>query len=385
MRRIAVVGGIMMKIIQEKVFRASILTIPGIGSQRLRQLIAYFGGAAEALEAPAGAFSELAHLVWVKEFLQHRVELNPERLQERLQREGISLVMPGEFVYPYLLAECADAPPVLFYKGVLQEQKEGIAVVGARKASPYGKAAASFLAGGIAREGYAVVSGLARGIDTAAHQGALEAGGITWAFMAGGLDTIYPYENKELANSIIEKGALLSEYPPGIPPEPGQFPARNRLISGSSRGVIVVEAAEKSGALITADYALEQGREVYAVPGPIFSELSRGTHQLLRMGAKVTEDMRDVLSELAPFTPESRLAEVPACLEGMTRVRSKGMMQTESKWAEILGCLSDVPLHIDRLAALCPLPAQGIALGLLELQLAGEVLQLPGQHYVLQR
>lgn len=378
----------------EKVYRAAILTIPGIGSQRLRQLLALFGTAIHAWEAAIESFSVLENTAWLNSFLSNREKINIDKVRSNIEKQQISLAMLGEDHYPSLLAECPDAPPVLFYKGYLTTKQEGLAVVGARRATAYGKAAAHYIAKAVVESNYVLVSGLARGIDSAAHKGALEAGGITWAFLAGGLDQIYPSENARLAMSIIEnKGALFSEYPPGMPVEPGHFPARNRLISGSSRGVIVVEAALKSGSLITVDFALEQGREVFAVPGPIFSEQSKGTHQLLRMGAKLVADKEDILSELPKKITEYHINEyhineyhIDDCnLFSDIEKKVVSNNDVDIEWIKILDCLSDIPLHIDRLTTLCNIPAQEIALGLLELQLAGKIIQLPGQNYVLNR
>jgi DNA processing protein len=373
---------------EEKIFRAAILNIPRIGSRRLRQILAFYGSARNAWETRKMSSSELGDNSWLKDFFQGREKIEPEKVGLRLKKESISLVALGEEEYPCLLAECSDAPSLLFYKGVLKRNQEGLAIVGSRRATPYGKAAASYLAKKLVESGYVIVSGLARGIDTAAHQGALEGNGITWAFLAGGLDTLYPAENCSLAQQIMEKGALISEYPPGIPAEPGHFPARNRLISGSSRGVVVIEAAQRSGSLITADFALEQGREVFAVPGPIFSEQSRGTHNLLKMGAKLVAEKEDILSEL-PLSPKGNTETMVKpnhenCRDDIP-LTGKANNETEKNWETILRYLSDLPLHIDRLTALCPLPAYEIALGLLELQLAGKIAQMPGQYYVLDR
>ncbi len=380
-------GGEGVDFSREKIMRAVILGIPGIGSQRLRHLIAIAGSAEKAWIMEPQAFGTFGESEWVKDFIRMRRRVDPVIMAERLRKEGISLVMLGEDLYPYLLAECADAPPLLFYKGTLTPKVEGLAVVGSRRATPYGKAAAQYVARAIVENNYVVISGLARGIDTWAHKGALEAGGKTWAFLAGGLDNIYPPENRELACIIMQNGALISEYPPGFPPEAGQFPARNRLISGSSRGVIVVEAAQRSGALITVDFALEQGREVFAVPGPIFSEQSRGTHQLLKMGAKLVSDKEDIFCELPCATSQNSIVakdSKPGVSLKMDSPPSTGSGE-EDDWDEIMEYLSDVPIHIDRLTTLCSLPPEAIALGLLELQLSGKIIQLPGQNFVLQR
>jgi DNA processing protein len=373
----------------ENILRAAILHIPGIGSGRLRQLLAFYGSAKTAWEDKNNSVPVLSETAWFLDFCQAREKIDPGKIALRLEEKAISLVSLGEEHYPFLLAECPDAPPLLFYKGVLEAGQEGIAVVGSRLATPYGKAAASYLAKNIVKNGYVVVSGLARGIDTAAHRGALEGNGVTWAFLAGGLDAVYPAENLPLAHSILENGgALISEYPLSSPAEPGRFPARNRLISGAARGVIVVEAAQKSGSLITVDFALEQGREVFAVPGPIFSEQSKGTHRLLKMGAKLATEAEDIFQELPPGS-SSRLNRKLVSNSNLSRPLGKAEKDRGDKpiekWQEILACLSDLPLHIDRLTVMCPLSAQEIALGLLELQLAGKIIQMPGQHYVLNR
>lgn len=388
-----------MDLEKEKLLRATILTIPGIGSQRLRQLIALYGSAQNAWEAEADADVGCKNTSWLREFVHKRATSDPAAVEQSLKRQGILLVMLGEQHYPCLLAECSDAPPVLFYQGHLKPGQEGLAIVGSRRATPYGKAAAVHFAKAVTEENYVVVSGLARGIDAAAHQGALEAEGVTWAFLAGGLDNIYPPENIGLARRILQKGALISEYPPGVPSEPGLFPARNRLISGASRGVIVVEAAQRSGSLITVDFALEQGREVFAVPGPIFNLQSKGTHQLIKMGAKLVNDKEDIFSELVSSSFRGKHLEKEAAEEQKFRNQLKKLKEVTknpvddndsprpswNQWKPILELLSDSPLHIDRLTVLCALPPQEIALGLLELQLAGKIIQLPGQNYVLNR
>ncbi|ADY56565.1 DNA protecting protein DprA [Syntrophobotulus glycolicus DSM 8271] len=382
-----------MECAREKIARAAILTLPGIGSRRLRYLLALFGSAIQAFDAAEERFPSGNRPSWMNVFQQSRKKLNLDELEQALSDQEILLVMPGEENYPPLLLECSDAPPLLFYKGMIDSGREGLAVVGSRRPTAYGRSAASCLAGQLAGKGYVIVSGLARGIDSAAHKGALEAGGLTWAFLAGGLDRIYPPENRKLAAEIIENGALISEYPPGRPCEPGQFPARNRLISGSARGVLVVEAAQKSGSLITVDFALEQGREVFAVPGPIFSEMSRGTHQLIRQGAKLVENVEDVLAEIKMEneTLYSMKKEYEQSAQGQNIEKQKNGntlfdhldMKTEN--LQLLDYLSDVPLHIDTLALNCSMSPHTIALGLLELELQEIVKQLPGQYYVLAR
>lgn len=375
---------------QEKLIRASLRTIKGIGSQHLRQLIAYFGSAAQAWEAPQSDYPiGLQQEKWISEILKARKGIDPQKIGDALTKQGIRLITPHEKEYPGLLAELTDAPPLLYYRGQLKGNTEVVAFVGARKATAYGKSAARVLAKDAAAKGIVIASGLARGIDTSAHQGALDAEGITWAFMGCGLDQVYPRENQRLADNIVNRGALISEFTPGTPPNATNFPARNRLISGCSLGVVVVEAAEKSGALITVDFALEQGREVFAVPGPIFSSFSRGTHQLIRQGAKIVETIGDIFNELPTIlemrsgssTRENRVSK-KAC-DGQNKAQ-EGQKESESH-ALILQQLCDVPLHIDQLVINSTLAVSEISLALLELQLGGKIIQLPGQHYVLAR
>ncbi|CAA7602562.1 DNA protecting protein DprA [Acididesulfobacillus acetoxydans] len=429
---------------REKRFRAALRAVPGLGSRRLRQLIAVFGSAEAAWQAPARAFTDWK-AAWVSEMLDLRKKILPERVAEELDRAGIRLVAPAERSYPKLLAELADAPPLLYFKGHLSEGQEGLAIVGSRRGTPYGKAAAEFLARKVAERGIVIVSGLARGIDTSAHKGALAADGVTWAFLGNGLDTIYPPENRKLAEAVLEKGALVSEFTPGTPPDGGHFPARNRLISGACRGVVVIEAAAKSGALITADFALEQGREVFALPGPIFSEMSKGTNHLLRQGARIVDEVDDIWAEIPVWQkgggagrepgrgPQFAARREAACCgsapgksaanrqsalvqlelnidepgdakgRGAPHVSAAGREEgrgalgrgcskgrgpggaVDPAQAEILEQMSDLPIHIDQLACRVKMAVQELPLLLLELQLAGVIEQLPGQLYVLAR
>lgn len=370
-----------MEIKQEKIVRAAFRTITGVGSQRLRQLIAYFGSAVKAWDAPTSRyFQAFKQEKWIKEILRVRQNIDPREIEEALNKLGILMITPDEPDYPSLLAELADAPPLLYYRGNLRGDAEVLAIVGSRQATAYGKSAARVLARDAAAKGIVIVSGLARGIDTAAHQGALDSGGVTWAFLGCGLDRVYPPENRRLAEDILVRGALLSEFSPGSPPNAVHFPARNRLISGCSRGVVVVEAAEKSGALITVDFALEQGREVFAVPGPIFSPMSRGPHHLLRQGAKIVEGIEDIWNELPAWS--NRVGQISLNKE---RLSNETVPFDGRDHVSILQQLSDIPIHIDQITIHSSLPVTSISLALLELQLGGKVIQLPGQHYVLAR
>ncbi len=378
----------------EKRVRVALRLVPGLGSTRLRELIAVFGSAQAAWEASSEAFSIWGNVAWVQQLLKLKRELSLVRVQEELEKKGIQTVIPEEGSYPRLLAELADAPPLLYYRGQLGEGQEALAFVGSRQATAYGKAAAEFLAKEAASRGVVIVSGLARGIDSAAHKGALAAKGVTWAFLGSGVDIVYPQENLRLAEEILQQGALISEFVPGTPPQPTHFPARNRLISGCARGVVVVEAAKKSGALITVDFALEQGREVFAVPGPIFSELSQGTHHLIRQGARIVDDIEDIWAEFPDFQRSVGTVgkDNTSTITGETGQPGGAGLQGKdrplsltSEQKSLLGILSDIPLHVDQITLQAPVVAEKIPLLLLELQLTGQIIQLPGQRYVISR
>jgi DNA processing protein len=268
-----------------------------------------------------------------------------ERLREASTRDisgalraidecGIWLLLDTSPLYPAALRAIHDPPVFLWVRGTLDERDEvAVGIVGTRRVSEYGRGMAQRLAGDLARAGVTVVSGLARGIDTAAHRGALEAGGRTLACCGCGLDIVYPGENRALMDAIIQNGATISEFAPTTHPEPWHFPARNRIISGLSAGIVVVEAAERSGALITADYAMEQGREVFAVPGNALKPQSRGPHGLIKQGAALVESAQDILEALdaraLPFEPAARSVPPPAL--GASTSRRSASRATDSK------------------------------------------------------
>nr|WP_041276590.1 DNA-processing protein DprA [Desulfosporosinus acidiphilus] len=366
-----------MDIDKEKLFRAAFRTLKGVGSQHLRLLIACFGSASQAWDAADNDYLKIKPQgQWIIEVLKQRKRIDPWKIGADLREQGIKVIIPLDPHYPPSLLEIPDPPPILYYRGSLDSNSEALAIVGSRRASAYGKSAARMLAHEASAQGITVVSGLARGIDTAAHHGALEGNGITWAFLGCGLDQIYPRENNLLAENILVKGALISEFPPGTPPLAANFPARNRLISGASCGVVVVEAAERSGAMITVDFALEQGRDVFAVPGPIFSPLSRGPHNLLRQGAKIAAGFEDIWNECS-------FSGKPQESSFNHRQMDLNIIPENDEQRAVLEQLSDIPLHIDQLALQSTLPAASLSLALLELQLQGKVKQLPGQNYVL--
>lgn len=278
------------------------------------------------------------------------------------------VVVFGDDAYPALLREIIDPPLVLHLAGSRDHlSRPCVAVVGSRRASPYGVNAARQLARDLARAGAVVVSGLARGIDAAAHEAALDAGGATIGVLGTGIDVVYPRSNARLFRRLADQGLVVSEFPPGAPPLPEHFPIRNRVISGLCLGTVIVEATSRSGSLITARMAAEQGREVFAVPGSIFSKGSEGTHRLIQYGAKLVHDIDDILDELP----------------GNLRANRERLDEPESPLREVLAALTrDEATHVDSLAAKLSRPAGAVSESLLQLELGGWIRALPGARYV---
>ena len=302
----------------------------------------------------------------------------------RATRQGIELITLDDAGYPARLRTLADPPPVLYVQGTAPAEEPAVAIVGARHASLYGVECAERLASDLAACGVTVVSGLARGIDAAAHRGALRAGGRTVAVLGSGLDRVYPPEHAELAAQVAARGALVSEFPFGTPPVSHNFPRRNRVISGLALGVVVVEAGHRSGALITADCALEQGNEVFAVPGPMRSPTSQGTHALLKQGARLVTGAEDILEELGLMALEGGSARARAAA-GTSPDRPDGGA-AESLDEPDRRVMRSVPAReargVDAIAAACRLPASQVAAALLRLELRRLVRQLPGMQFV---
>ncbi len=299
-----------------------------------------------------------------------------QRAEEALRtinRMGIKTITMHDENYPVLLKKIYDPPVVLYMLGSFDREEKAVAVVGSRRASPYGRDTARNLAYDLARQGVTIVSGMARGVDSAAHRGAIEAGGRTVAVLGCGLDRAYPYENKELMKKIAGAGAVISEYIPGTPPLAQNFPARNRIISGLCLGTVVIEAGEKSGSLITADFSLDQGREVFAVPGNVGSKYSVGTNNLLKEGAKLVTGAADVLEELN-LVQKFLKAEAEA---KKTVNVLKGLDRWELELVKILE--EEGSLHIDRIAARSGLSLNTVSSALTMLELKGLAEQLPGK------
>ncbi len=347
--------------------------LPGIGAQRMRRVVERFGDMERAWRAPAAALIDAG----IEPKVAHgavaaRATVDVAGLRARLERAGVEAHTLADKSYPARLADIYDAPPVLYARGELLPQDEwAVAVVGTRDVSPYGREVTHRLVTDLVRHNVTVVSGLARGVDGLAHRAALEAGGRTLAVFACGVDVIYPAEHRNLAADIAANGALLSEYPAGAVPESGNFPARNRIISGLSLGTIVIEAGEKSGALITARRALEQNREVFAVPGSIFARGSIGANRLIRdSGAKLITSAEDVLTEL-------QLQMVPQQLE------MRQLLPTNEVERALMALLGPEPRHIDALTRASALPIAEVSSALAMMELKGLTRQVGGMQYVI--
>jgi DNA processing protein len=348
--------------------------VNGIGPARLDRLIARCGSVAAAWQASAfdlAAAGLEPHLIG--ELLATRRSLDIDAELARMEAAGIMPISREHPAYPPGLAAIPSPPPLIYTRGRLSEVDAwGVAIVGTRSPTPYGRDAARRLAFDLAEAGVTIVSGLALGIDAIAHKAALEAGGRTLAVLASGVDLVYPERHAQLAKEIIAAGALVSEFPVGLRPLPQLFPVRNRLISGLARGVIVVEADHGSGALITVDYALDQGRDVFAVPGSIFSKKSNGPNHLIRNGAGLATSAADILDALNLSRSASQ-REVQAALP-------EGAVETG-----VMALLSYEPQHVDELRRALNLPVADVSAALALLELKGLARQNGAMQYVLAR
>ena len=330
--------------------------VSGVGPRIRKTLLAHFGSAQAVL---AAAPSDLRACTGIGAKISRAIaaaarEIDVESELAMCRERGIAVVIESDDAYPSRLKEIPDPPGVLFVRGAFAPTDGlAVAIVGTRHATQYGLAQAERLAAGLSRAGYTIVSGLARGIDAAAHRGALKAGGRTLAVLGSGVLNVYPPEHVELAGDISLRGAVMSENPPLSPPLAGAFPNRNRIVTGLSLGVIVVEAPERSGAIISATHAHEQGREVFAVPGRVDSRMSRGCHRLIRDGAKLVESVDDVLEELGPLATPAQRADG-------TQVRHPVELQLNEPEQAVLGAVDDEPTSIDDIAAVSGLPVQNV-------------------------
>jgi DNA processing protein len=350
--------------------------VPEIGPKRIAQLMNHFGDLGRAWHATESQLlqAELDKHPTVN-LLHTRTRLDLDSEMAKVKKAGAWLLTLMDEHYPSQLKQLADAPAVLYVRGVITTNDDfALSIVGTRNATKYGRDAAYDLAKQIARHNITIVSGLAHGVDAAAHRGALDGGGRTFAVLGCGVDIIYPRENHDLALKIMQNGALISEFPVGIPPDGRNFPRRNRVISGLAHGVLVVEAPEGSGAMITAEAALEQGRDVFAVPGNIFSPMSRGTNRLIQEGAKLVMDANDVLDELN-FAHKNV----------QTRTKTERIVPANETEARLLQHLSADPIHIDDLVRLSQLPISVVTGTLTILELKGLAQPVGNMQYCLSR
>ncbi len=354
--------------------------VPGLGPRLTNALLQRFGTAEGVLKASDFQLMDIPHIgaTLSTKLRQAMSEVDVEAEMRRMAERGVSLLHLGTPPYPPPLATITDPPLLLYLQGTLQPRdSQAVAIVGSRQCTSYGIRVAERLGFELARTGWTVISGLARGIDAAAHRGALQAGGRTIAVLAGGLSKIYPPEHTELAQQVAQSGALLSESAMLMEPMAGMFPARNRIISGLARGVVLVEAAEKSGALITASHAAEQGREVFAVPGPVDSATSAGTLALLRKGAKLARHARDIVEDLhgiAPIGPTTAMGADFA-------IRQAPPSGLDDVQLRVWQALAGEPRHIDELTRELSLPVAELSRSLTTMEMKKAVRRLPGNRF----
>lgn len=366
--------------------------IPQLGAARFRHLESYFGDLEHAWRAglsqlrDAGLDSRTA-----QELVSGRERLNPDDSMASLARAGVSVTNWNGDDYPPRLKHISDPPPVLYYIGEVKPEDEcSVAIVGTRNPTSYGREAASVLSRDLASAGITVVSGLALGIDGVAHRAALDCGGRTIAVVAGGLDSVYPREHTDLFRRIQGSGAVISEHPLGMRPDPRSFPRRNRLISGMTLGTVVVEAAEGSGTRWTVYQALEQNREVFCVPGSIFSPASRFTNRMIKEGAKLVADYTDILEELnlpnVAVSGHNKGSEpsnqADTSKKDITEQENENTEDLEPGETALMGHLSAQPLHVDDLCRQAGLPIASVTSMLTLLELKGKVEQIGSMHYV---
>jgi DNA processing protein len=363
--------------------------VEGVGNVGFKALLEAFGTPQKVFEAPLSMIKAVPGIgdktaPQIKSFKDWK---KVEKELEFADRTCVSIVTSQDPLYPSQLLSTYDYPAFLYVKGHLKEDDVNVAVVGSRTASTYGKFTTERLCRELVLRGITVISGLARGIDSAAHRGALSGKGRTIAVLGCGLDVVYPPENEKLFTEISLQGALISEFPFGTPPNAPNFPTRNRIISGISLGVVVVEASEKSGSLITARIALEQGREVFAVPGSIDSSGSRGTNKLIKQGAKLIENVEDILEEILPqvtrapklVKPDQRQKQPDDQQKILTSSPDLVLKETEKTVWQVL---SQKPVHIDQIITSTGLTAHEVLVILLNLELQGLIEQKPGKTYM---
>lgn len=345
--------------------------IKGIGAVRMQSLLQHFGDLEDAWKA---APVELARaglgLKVIERIVQAREHVDLEKVSAKIDSQGIQILTWEDEAYPQRLKEIDQPPPVLYIRGqYLPDDLFAVGIVGTRRVTPYGRQITEELSSFLAANGITVISGLARGVDAIAHQTTLKAGGRTIGVLGSGVDRIYPPEHRALAEKMMEHGAIISDYAPGTPPDAANFPPRNRIISGLSLAVVVIEAGETSGALITAEFAAEQGREVFAVPGSILAPQSKGTNKLIQRGALPLLSVDDLMQAL----DLTRMGEHKA---------ARKIIPADETEARLMSVLSDQPLHVDEIRNQAELPIEKVSATLALMELKGMVRQVGGMNYV---
>lgn len=355
-------------------------SITGIGNLLFSRLIGHFGSPQKVLRADIAALKKVSGVS--PRIAASITNCSPTDQVfseiERCRKQDFRIITQHDSQYPSLLLHIPDPPPVLYCYGTLSSSTCHVAVVGSRKATTYGKNSAKRICQDLAARGVSIVSGMARGIDTAAHTGAIQGGGNTVAVLGSGLEKVYPPENLKLFHKIAENGAVLSEFGLDAKPEPHHFPQRNRIISGMALGTVVVEAARRSGSLITARLAAEQGREVYAVPGSIHAPTAHGTHDLIKQGAKLVETAEDIIEEVVPHI---EIEEAPSPIEETKTEKITTVWNLTDQEAKLLEAIGHYPVHIDELTRRCEQKVEALTATLLQLELKGAVSQEPGKFF----
>lgn len=345
--------------------------IKGIGAVRMQALINHFDNLESAWKAaPVDLAGAGLSLKLIERIVQARGQVDLEKVWAKIESQGIKILTWKDEAYPQRLKEIEQPPPVLYVRGdYLPDDLFAVAIVGTRRVTPYGRQVTEELASYLAGNGITVVSGLARGVDAVAHQSALKSGGRTIGVLGSGVDKIYPPEHRQMAEQMMQQGAILSDYAPGTPPDATNFPPRNRIISGLSLAVVVIEAGETSGALITAEFAAEQGREVFAVPGSILAPQSKGTNKLIQRGALPLLSINDLMQALNL----TRMGDHKAARKAIPAD------ETEARVMRILG---PEPLHVDEIRNQTELPIEKVSATLALMELKGMVRQVGGMNYV---
>ena len=356
---------------EDKKYWVGFNLIKGIGAVRMQSLIQHFGElelawkAAPAELAGAGLGKKL-----IERVVQARESIDLEKLWAKIELQDIKILIWQDEAYPQRLKRFDQPPPVLYIRGeYLPDDLFAVAIVGTRRVTSYGRQITEEISAFLAANGITLISGLARGVDAIAHQTALKAGGRTMAVLGSGVDRIYPPEHRGLAEQMLARGAIISDYALGTPPDASNFPPRNRIISGLSLAVVVIEAGETSGALITAEFAAEQGREVFAVPGSILAPQSKGTNKLIQRGALPLLSVDDLMQAL----DLTRMGEQKA---------ARKIIPADETEAKLLSMLTDEPLHVDEIRNQCELPIERVSAALALMELKGMVRQVGGMNYV---